>query len=283
MANLQLIGQITATAAPLIAGAYTSFKANNAAEKENRKKKRLKKLLRNLEASRQPLVNPYENLSVATKAAEMKIEQTDVALANTLDTLRATGAGAGGATALAQAAAQSKKEVASSIETQEAANEQLKAKGEAMVWQARETREMQKLDRTAGLLERAEGQKMQYKQDAMGAMMGGAMGAAQIASVMPWATKNKTKTVDPKNTIDPKSINNPQQVTSQYIPPINMAGVYNLGLGTAQTSIPRTDTDFINNPLISVDPFSNVNPQTGGMVPGITGNSNLQSWGVSEY
>lgn len=219
--SLQLIGQIAATAAPVIAGAYTSFKANNAAEKENKRKKRLKKLLRNLEASRQPLVNPYENLSVATKAAEMKIEQTDVALANTLDTLRATGAGAGGATALAQAAAQSKKEVASSIETQEVANEQLKAKGEALVWQARETREMQKLDRTAGLLERAQGQQMQYKQDAMGAMMGGAMGAAQIASVMPWDTKSKTTDPD----VDPpgKSLQNPTQ-----------------GLGTPLTFSPNT-------------------------------------------
>ena len=45
--------------------------------------------------------NPYANLGVATKAAEMRMEQTDAALANTLDTLRATGSGAGGATALA--------------------------------------------------------------------------------------------------------------------------------------------------------------------------------------
>jgi len=44
--------------------------------------------------------NPYANLGVATKAAEMQMEQTDAALANTLDTLRATGSGAGGATHL---------------------------------------------------------------------------------------------------------------------------------------------------------------------------------------
>ena len=36
-------------------------------------------------------------MSVATQAAEMQMEQTDIALANTLDTLMATGAGAGGA------------------------------------------------------------------------------------------------------------------------------------------------------------------------------------------
>lgn len=76
------------------------------------------------------LSNPFANLSVATKAAEMKIEQADISLANTLDTLRATGSGAGGATALAQAALQNKKGVAASIETQEAGNEKLRAQGE---------------------------------------------------------------------------------------------------------------------------------------------------------
>tara|TARA_R110002020_G_scaffold143232_1_gene315437 strand:+ start:30 stop:872 length:843 start_codon:yes stop_codon:yes gene_type:complete len=76
------------------------------------------------------LSNPFANLSVATKAAEMKIEQADISLANTLDTLRATGSGAGGATALAQAALQNKKGVAAGIEQQEAGNEKLRAQGE---------------------------------------------------------------------------------------------------------------------------------------------------------
>jgi len=58
------------------------------------------------------------------------MEQTDIALANTLDTLQSTGASAGGATALAQAAKASKKEVAANIEQQEAQNEKLKAQGE---------------------------------------------------------------------------------------------------------------------------------------------------------
>ena len=77
------------------------------------------------------ITNPFANLSVATKAAEIQAEQSDIALANTLDTLRATGAGAGGATALAQAALQSKQSVAASIESQEAQNQKLKAQGEA--------------------------------------------------------------------------------------------------------------------------------------------------------
>lgn len=74
--------------------------------------------------------NPYANLGVATSAAKFQAEEADIALANTLDTLLATGAGAGGATALAQAALQSKRGVSASIETQEANNEKLKAQGE---------------------------------------------------------------------------------------------------------------------------------------------------------
>ena len=79
--------------------------------------------------------NPYDNLGVATQAAEIQMEQSDIALANTLDTLAATGASAGGATALAQAALASKKGIAASIESQEANNEKLRAQGEANLQQ----------------------------------------------------------------------------------------------------------------------------------------------------
>jgi hypothetical protein len=94
------------------------------------------------------LSNPYANLSVSTASAEMQIEEADIALANTLDTLRATGASAGGATALAQAALQSKKGVAASIEMQEAQNEKLKAQGEQYLQQAQiqEQRRLQNVD-----------------------------------------------------------------------------------------------------------------------------------------
>jgi chromosome segregation ATPase len=74
--------------------------------------------------------NPFAQLGVATQAAEMQAEEADISLANTLDTMLATGAGAGGATALAQAALRSKKGISASIETQESANEKLKAEGE---------------------------------------------------------------------------------------------------------------------------------------------------------
>ena len=83
------------------------------------------------------LNNPFGKLGVATKAAEMQAEEADIALANTLDTLLATGAGAGGATALAQAALQSKKGISASIESQEANNEKMRAEGEQAAQKAK--------------------------------------------------------------------------------------------------------------------------------------------------
>ncbi len=82
------------------------------------------------------VVNPYANLGVATQAAEMQIEQSDLALANTLDTIAESGLGGGGATALAQAASRSKRGVSASIEKQEAQNQKLRAEGEQQKSQA---------------------------------------------------------------------------------------------------------------------------------------------------
>ena len=160
-------------------------------EKSEAEKRRgtLETKLANLENNRQELKNPYANISnqyanlgVATKAAEMQIEETDKALANTLDMLRLSGGSAGGATALAQAALKSKLNVSASIETQEAQNEklraqgqmqvdQLKAQGEFQMMGMRETRELQQLDRTQAMIDQervieAEGQQAYY--DAMG-------------------------------------------------------------------------------------------------------------------
>lgn len=115
--------------------------------------------------------NPYRNLGVATKAAEIKMEQADIALANTLDTLRSTGAAAGGATALAQAALQSKQGVAATIEQQELQNQRLAAKGEQMLQQqeargrafqfrAQETRELQELNRLQAQADQARAQRV---------------------------------------------------------------------------------------------------------------------------
>jgi hypothetical protein len=111
--------------------------------------------------------NPYANIGVSTKAAEMQIEEADISLANTLDTLRATGSGAGGATALAQAALQSKKGVSASIEKQEADNEKLKADGQAQMQQLKmaEEQRLQNLQMSeAQRLQQAEieGTKFKY-------------------------------------------------------------------------------------------------------------------------
>ena len=102
------------------------------------------------------LSNPYANMGVATGAAEIQMEQTDIALANTLDALRETGAG--GATALAQAALKSKQGVSAEIQKQEVKNQQLVAQGEQkmqqlkavganLAFQAQEKRDLTDLDR----------------------------------------------------------------------------------------------------------------------------------------
>ena len=106
--------------------------------------------------------NPFESLGVATQAAEIQAEEADISLANTLDMLRATGASAGGATALAQAALASKKGVSSSIEQQEAQNERLRAQGEQALTQAKVS-EQQRLQSVAI----SEGQRTQQA-DAQG-------------------------------------------------------------------------------------------------------------------
>ena len=185
-----------------IAGGLFGASAAKKRQKEAaREKRRLQNKLNTLEDNRQAIINPYQdlssmisnpfsNLSVATGAAEMKIEQADIALANTLDTLRTTGASAGGATALAQAALKSKKGVAASIEMQEKQNENKRAtgekqkqdalmqegqrvqQGEAWEFGQREKREMQELDRTAGLLGAAQAAEAQATADEGSAMMG---------------------------------------------------------------------------------------------------------------
>ena len=107
----------------------------------------LKGQLNDLTNSRQPVIDPYAdvtntyagltnefaNLGVANKASEFQAEEADIALANTLDTMRASGAGAGGATALAQAALKSKRGISSSLQQQEAANQKASAQGAANV------------------------------------------------------------------------------------------------------------------------------------------------------
>ena len=142
--------------------------------------------------------NPYANLQVATRAAELKAEETDLSLANTLDTLRATGSGAGGATALATAAMRSKLNIAAGIEQQEAQNTRMRAQGEfqmdqlkmreamrlqnaeaqgkAFMFQGQERRDMQKLNRLSAMAGGYAQQAAGYGQQAS-AGMGQALGS----------------------------------------------------------------------------------------------------------
>ena len=151
MAGVVLAAGIGA-ATSLIGGFIGSRKAKKQARAAARERDRINGAIKAFEQNRQDVINPYSDvkslaglatdlsgemsnpyadLGVATSAAEIKMEQTDLALAATLDTLQATGASAGGATALANAAARSKKDVAADIEKQEAQNEKLAAQGEA--------------------------------------------------------------------------------------------------------------------------------------------------------
>ena len=209
------------------------FGASAASKRENRAREEKRKLtnqLETLERKRQTVINPYEdvsdlsemvsdlssissnpfaNLTVATGAAEMQIEEADIALANTLDTLRATGASAGGATALARMALESKKGVAASIEQQEANNQKMRASGEERLqgiemteakrvqnvglsqaekvqkadvegaiyeFETQESRTEQQLNRKQGQIDNAS-QRMQSANAAKGAAIGGGISA----------------------------------------------------------------------------------------------------------
>ena len=226
---------IAGAALSVIGGMFGAGAAKKRERKAAREKARLQRKLTNLENSRQDIIdpsagvtnlsglaqdlsgqitNPMANLSVATQAAEMQVEQADISLANTLDTIRATGAGAGGATALAQAALQSKKGVSASIEQQEAQNERLRAQGEQQVqqlkmaeqqrvqglqikeggrvqglkmqgsqfaFQTQENREMQQLDRVSAQIAGAEARQAQAGADRTGAFTGMLGGITSIA------------------------------------------------------------------------------------------------------
>jgi hypothetical protein len=131
--SMATVGIISAGAS-LLGSVFGGIGKNKRAKRAAQEKRRLQDKLEGLENYRQPIINPYSNvtslegmitdlsgiasnpyanLSVATQAAEFQAEEADIALANTLDTLMATGASAGGATA-----------------RQEAQNEQLKAQGQ---------------------------------------------------------------------------------------------------------------------------------------------------------
>lgn len=213
-----LIGSAISAGASIIGGIIGGGKARRAKRRAKRKLKKMNAKMADLEANRQEIINPYEdvtslsgmmsnpmaNLSVATQATDIQIEQTDIALANTLDALRQSGGGAGGATALAQAALQSKKNVAADIESQEKSNEDKRAAGEQtlqnaqiaeaermqdvdamgkkFVYSETESREMQQLNRLQNQINTQQGIKAQASADQTSALTGAISGVAGAAS-----------------------------------------------------------------------------------------------------
>ena len=212
-------------AVPLITGAISfvsgllGASAAEAAEKKAAAEKAVaQRSLDELVRDRQDVINPFEGVSnlssmlsnpmaslgVATQAAEMEVEEADISLANTLDAVRATGTGAGGATALAQAALKSKKGVSASIEAQEAQNEKLRAQGEQQLQQqkmseaqriqgaeaqgkqfmfgAQENRDTAQMDRLSAQISGAEQKESQAASDRTGALTGMIGGLTSIGT-----------------------------------------------------------------------------------------------------
>tara|TARA_R100000278_G_scaffold34413_1_gene30942 strand:- start:48 stop:1040 length:993 start_codon:yes stop_codon:yes gene_type:complete len=213
--SMALIGAAT----NIVGGLIQGFGAKDKARAAQRRYRKAEQAFNNLKRQRQDLsdlgalardrsgdiTNPFANIGVATQAAEFQAEEADVALANTLDTLRATGAGAGGATALAQAALRSKRDIGASIEKQEIQNQVLRAQGQAkaevaraqigaqadalkirgrsFTQQMREARQFRDEDRAAALLDQSRAQMMQAREasqagfaSALGSLGGIALG-----------------------------------------------------------------------------------------------------------
>jgi len=235
IAGGMLIAGGVAALGSIVGGIFGASSAKKRRRAAAREKRALNAKITSLENSRQAIINPYAgakdlsslasdlsgsmsnafaSLGVATQAAEIQIEEADIALANTLDTLRATGASAGGATALAQAALKSKKGVSASIEVQEAQNEKLRAQGRQQLQQqkiaeqrrlqgiqigegqrmqqadasgkqfmfgAQETRETGKLDRLSAQLSGAQARESQAASDQTGAITGAIGGLTSVA------------------------------------------------------------------------------------------------------
>ena len=196
----------------LIGGLFGAGKARRRARAMERKQREYTRRLRFLEKNRQAVIdpssnvqdmsgmiqNPFANLQVATQAAEIKAEEADISLASTLDTIRATGGGSAGATALAQAALRSKQGIAADIEKQEARNAQLRAQGEQRMQQMRlqestrvqsakmrgaqfkfgvqESRDMAQMDRLSGLADQYGAQAASSRQQSS-SMFGQAIGS----------------------------------------------------------------------------------------------------------
>ena len=161
----------------------SAVKANNDQKEAELKMKEQEDILKGLEDSRQAIYNPFQNLTneaskvgVATQAAEFQAEEADQALANTLDTILATGGGSSGATALAQMALKSKQGISADIQKQELQNakniantqmalNEAKAQGAKWAWEEQEMRDVAQLNRAQNLADKFEAQSYAAEQE----------------------------------------------------------------------------------------------------------------------
>jgi hypothetical protein len=205
---------VASIAAPLVIGGITKVMNDNKAEAMNNDIQAAQGVINDLLDNREDVYdasgkiramksmvsNPYANLGVATQAAEMQAEEADISLANTLETIQATGMGSGGATALAMAAAKSKQGVSASIEKQEADNQKLKAQGEQQKQQqlmnlesqaisaeeraaaGEDARVQAQLDRAYGESDALKSRQMGLEDAADAALMAGISGATSVLS-----------------------------------------------------------------------------------------------------
>ena len=219
--------QVQKSVAPIIIGAAVSALGGiiggisnaNRARKARARQQDFQDQLADAEANRQEIIdpfaniqdlssmisNPFANLQVATQAAEFQAEEADLSLASSLDTLRATGASAGGATALAQAALRSKRGVSATIQQQEAQNARLRAQGEAQMqralmseaarvqqaraagdqftFQQQEARDLQQLNRLQTMVDNSQAQAAAFRSASNEAIFGaiGTIGGGLMA------------------------------------------------------------------------------------------------------
>jgi hypothetical protein len=219
MSALLIIGAVSAGVGALGSlgmGIAGKSKANKNKRLEDRKARAMQQRLEALEASRQQVIdksddiramkdevfNPMQNLSVAMQGVNLKMEQTDEALANTLTALNQSGAGAGAATALARQAAASKAQVAASIENQELKNQQAYLAGEQQkltqqqalekaaiaeeisAYGRQEDRDIAQLNRLAGQQQNAEQRAIDYAAGGDAALAAGIAGFTEGAGSM---------------------------------------------------------------------------------------------------
>ena len=123
---------IAAAGAGILGGIFSSFGAGRRARDAERQSRLFQQRLDNFQ--QQEIINPYANvkdlsnmitnpardMQVATRAAELQAQGTDLNLATGLEALRETGGGASSATAILQQANAAKLQIAGNVQQQEA-------------------------------------------------------------------------------------------------------------------------------------------------------------------